>query len=394
MDKNLFSQYGNENFLSSRESLRAFMMIDVNAQSNSKSKIVSYSENIATISIKGMMLREKSIWTNAGLATSTEEVLEEIKSALDKGMNVDLVIDSGGGVVSGVSVLADYIHENRDRINTFGKGTVASGAMWVFSAGGNRYAEDTTLLGSIGVVSTVYDDSKYWEEQGIILRDVVSDNAKNKRPDYKTSEGIGALKATLTQVEEIFIDAVMRNLGMNKIEVIENFNRGGMITGKQAMKINAITDLVSQDKKTSERKKMSEDLLKQLSALSEEVGAFKAKEATYEVTLKEKDGTISALEEKNKELLAQMEELKATHEDGSTVKTEEVKEIVAMAFKKGLKVDTTLEILEKPKTEAFATILELESSIGAESDGGDFEGGEVDELKAHYEAKRKARLNV
>ena len=157
------------------------------------------------------------------------------------------MVNTGGGLVSGTSNLADLIFQNRGMIDAYATGVVASAGMWVFSAAGKRYAEATTVMGSIGVVTSVFDDEKYWSNYGVVWKEIVSENAKNKRPDVKTESGENEVKRYLTSLESIFLESVSKSLGMSKEDVVSNFHEGGLITGQDALDLKVIESLVSYD---------------------------------------------------------------------------------------------------------------------------------------------------
>ncbi|MCJ2534246.1 MAG: S49 family peptidase, partial [Candidatus Thermoplasmatota archaeon] len=211
-----------QNFYATTDEVRNFFAFskDINVKEmmaeRSKIAISSYGSEVVEIRINGLMLREKSWITDFGFAVSTEEVIEEIDNALEAGKRISLMMNTGGGLVSGTSNLAKKVFENRDKIDAYATGMVASAGMWVFASAGKRFAEDTTMLGSIGVVTSVFDDEKYWESHGIVWKEVVSENAKNKRPNVKTESGQAEVKRYLTSLETIFIDSISASLDMSR----------------------------------------------------------------------------------------------------------------------------------------------------------------------------------
>lgn len=378
-----------ENFLATKESLRSFFAMGMGKAPEQKGEamgVATYSGGRVQVSIKGMMLREKNIWTELGFATSTEQVAQEIKKALDANMEIDLVIDSGGGVVSGTSSLADLIAKNRDKITAYGKGMVASAAMWVYSAAGKRYAEDTTLMGSIGVVVSVFDDEEFWKSNGIVWKDIVSDNARNKRPDIKTAEGEAEVKRYLTSLENTFLSTVERNLGMTKGEVVANFREGGIVTGEDAFEFGAIHGIINANYTKSEETGMNpEEMEGKLSALRAELG--------------DAQGAVQAKAEELEELSAKLSdtqgELGAAKEKIAAFEkaSEENKEIIAMAFEHGCDKETTMSLLNMPKGDAAMKILEAKKSEGA-APKGDFQeksDGTDEEIDAYYKEKRGSK---
>lgn len=77
------------------------------------------------------------------------------------------------------------------------------------------------LLGSIGVVTAVPVQEQP-DESGTKCYEIVSSNAKAKRPDPRTEDGIKTIKAELDALEAQFIGSVakFRNISEEKSEMI------------------------------------------------------------------------------------------------------------------------------------------------------------------------------
>lgn len=365
-----------ENFYATTDTLRSFFMLGMENMADSgivaekKKTISEYGSDTATIFIEGIMLRERNWYTENGFATSTEEVIDEIKKARAEGKRVKLMMNTGGGLVSGTSNLANLVYQEREYIDAYATGMVASAGMWVFSSAGNRYAEDTTLLGSIGVVTTVFDDEKYWESYGIVWKEIVSENAKNKRPDVKTESGLAETKRYITDLEAIFIDSVSNALGMSKEEVISNFKQGGIITGKDALDIGAISGIINANSKNKEKVSMEKDVAKlenELAEANDSIGSLNK-------SLEEKAAENAELKSENEKLKADFEELKSKTD--SAISIEDAKEVIGAAFEYNVGKDDAISMIEtKDVAGALKIALKASKSEGA-SEQGDLESTE------------------
>ena len=194
----------------------------------------------AVIHVYGTMFRYENALTKFGYGVSTENLKAQIKSALNDGKDVLLVIDSGGGVVNGLTDLCEFVSSNKDRIEAFIKGVCASGALWLASSCGKITAEKTSLIGSLGVVVSVWDFTKAYEQVGIFYKDIVSTLSPNKRPDVLTDEGIAEVKRNLDALAELFIGGVASARGMSKDDIVEKLEKGGLITGVEALERGVI----------------------------------------------------------------------------------------------------------------------------------------------------------
>lgn len=235
-------------FLADKKTISFLANLDFNnleAQINLASDFKGGAKEV--IAINGTMFRYENILTKLGYGVATENIKVQIKEALANNKEIILLFDSGGGLVSGTSDLANFIKANNDKITAFVKGTCASAAFWVASACKKIYAEDTSMIGSIGVVCSVSDYSEFYKRLGMQFKDVTSSNAENKRVDYFSEDGEKALKKELDSLEDIFISAICENRKLSKEEVINAGNKGGVITGKEAKEKGLIDEITSFD---------------------------------------------------------------------------------------------------------------------------------------------------
>jgi len=397
-----FLALATENFYASADSMRNFFMLGMDEKAydfdnleEKNTAISTYGTEANTIYITGMMLREKSWITDCGYATSTEQVIEAIDETLAEGKKVKLIINSGGGLVSGTSNLADKIFENREHIEAYATGMVASAAMWVYSAAGTRYAESTTVLGSIGVVTSIFDDEKYWATYGIIWKEIVSENAKNKRPDVKTEEGQNEVKRYLTSLEAVFINSVSEYLGLSREDVISKFHEGGLITGTDALGLSIIESLTSYNNSVATmptgnsadkiESKIEDNSMKvtqeNLDAVQAQLDEANASVAALSAEKDEVNGTIAGLNEKVATVTASL--------DDANVKIAAIDGIIGMAFEHNVDKATAIAMVQAGTQEAAAlVVLNAKKSTGATSVGVDLGNGA--DVQDDTEAKDEA----
>ncbi len=99
------------------------------------------------------------------------------------------LVDSPGGTVDGTEAVANEFRA----ASAAGKKTVCvvdgmccSAAYWIGSSCDEVYATDrTNMIGSIGTACTIYDDSKYLENKGIVLREVYATDSKDKNQAFE-----------------------------------------------------------------------------------------------------------------------------------------------------------------------------------------------------------------
>jgi ClpP class serine protease len=197
---------------------------------------VTLRDGVAVIPVTGPIMRYANIFTRISGATSTQELATDIQTAIDdpKVRAIILNIDSPGGEASGINELADLVYSARGKkpIKSYTGGTLASAAYWIGSAADEVVADDTALVGSIGVITEVVTRAA---KEGEKRYTIVSSNAPNKRPDMNTEEGRNKIKETIDALSEVFVAKVARNLGVEAAAVPGMGDGGGLKVGAAAV---------------------------------------------------------------------------------------------------------------------------------------------------------------
>jgi signal peptide peptidase SppA len=185
--------------------------------------------------------------------TSTVDVRRSVRSAAND-PNVSgilLAIDSPGGTVAGTDDLAREVKAARRKKPTwaFVEDLGASAAYWVASQAGAIYANSpTALVGSIGTVMTVYDESKAAESQGV--RPLVFATGPLKGAGEPgtaiTEEQSAYLQGIVNQTQAVFDGAVRsgRNLSAAELGAVRS---GGVFLASEAQRLRLIDGIKSFD---------------------------------------------------------------------------------------------------------------------------------------------------
>ncbi len=210
---------------------------------------------VAVLTIAGPIFPRANLLNDISGATSVQMLALDLQAMLDQPdvRAIVLAIDSPGGVVNGVSDLADMIAAARGikPIIAVTDGMAASAAYWLAAAASEIVISETSMLGSIGVVAaaTVQVEPNLAGERII---DIVSSNAENKVPDPLTADGAATIRATLDAIEHVFIARVARFRGVSAEKVATDFGRGGLVVGAQAVaagmadRIGTIEDVIAE----------------------------------------------------------------------------------------------------------------------------------------------------
>lgn len=191
--------------------------------------------NVAIIPISGPIFRYANLLTLISGATSIQQLSLEFQNALDN-PDIETIlfdVDSPGGAVSGVQEFAQHVFEARGQkqIIAYASGMMASAAYWISSAADMIVASPTSIIGSIGVITTL----EKGDEEGTVS--IVSSQSPNKRPDLNTEAGRAKVQTLLDDLATVFIGTVARNRNITTDDVINKFDGGNVFVGEKATKV-------------------------------------------------------------------------------------------------------------------------------------------------------------
>jgi ClpP class serine protease len=210
---------------------------------------IQMRDGVAIISVMGPIFSRADLFSEISGATSIERLalrFGEAASANDvKG--IVLHFDSQGGTVTGVHEFAGQIFAARNAkpVVAYVSGVCASAAYWLASAAGRVVADETAILGSIGVIAAWTDDTEARKSAGLTDYEVVSSQSPNKRLDPTSKEGRAALQRLLDTDADIFIADVARNRGKRVSTVAEQFGQGGVMHAAEAVKVGMADEIGS-----------------------------------------------------------------------------------------------------------------------------------------------------
>lgn len=195
--------------------------------------------SIAVLYVEGTIFRYSNLFTyySGGCAVAT--LAKDFQTILDDSAVTDIVlyVNSGGGMVDGINEFANMVYAARGRKRIWGyvSSMGCSAAYWIVSACDRIIADDTAILGSIGVRCVHVDDKKALEMEGLKEIPFISNQSPNKCPDPATPKGASAIQQTLNRTADVFISAVARNRAVTTEQVIADFGAGGTSVGIDAV---------------------------------------------------------------------------------------------------------------------------------------------------------------
>lgn len=204
-------------------------------------------DGVAVIDIMGILTKSPSAWNRLCGMSSTQEIGRNLAQAVadNQVAAILLRVDSPGGMVDGTQELADAVYAVRGQkpIVALADGCMCSAALWIGAAADQVYiTSDTTLVGSIGVVSAHTDISKAEEMSGRKTTEVYTGKHKRITSQYKplSEEGFAVMKAQTDFITGVFVDAISKYRGASVDDVLARMADGRVFLGKQAIEAGLV----------------------------------------------------------------------------------------------------------------------------------------------------------
>jgi signal peptide peptidase SppA len=206
-------------------------------------------KSVAVVNVRGTLMKQRP---SLGGSSSVDVRRQVRQAANDPNVSgILLAVDSPGGTVAGTDDLAREVRTARRKKPTWAyvEDLGASAAYWVASQAGAVYANSpTALVGSIGTVLTVYDESKAAEAQGV--RPLVFATGPLKgagSPGTAVNDEQAAyLQGIVNGTQESFDAAVRSGRGLSAAE-LSAVRSGGVFLAAEAQRLRLIDGIRSFD---------------------------------------------------------------------------------------------------------------------------------------------------
>ena len=337
-------------------------------------------KNVAVISVDGAMYK-KDMGGMCMSVASYQVIMQNIKQG-ENDENVEKIlfrVTTVGGTAAGIDPLEEMIANCKKETAVIFEDVGASAGIYAFSACDKMYASEMTEVGSIGVVSGFLKNKGDDEVEYI-----TSSRAKNKITDITTKEGKEKYLKKLDKREEKFYSIVEKNTGFTAEKIQEVFDNGDTIFAQDAYEAGFLqgvtTFQILLDNMTGEINTLGVNPASATQAIkieklsqgekmdkkySEE--EYKALQATHAEALK----TLGVSHQES--LTAKDKEYKEALSTVVAGQVELSKNIVSMAFERGLEKNVVLEMLTKPDLDSakvhmvdtFSTNVNTQPSVDA-----------------------------
>ena len=188
---------------------------------------------------------------------SLEQVIK--KAFADKKQDaVILCINSPGGSPVQSALIGKRIRQLANKNNTpviaFCEDVAASGGYWLACCADEIYADEASIIGSIGVISAGFGFADAISKLGIERRVYTSGETKNTLDPFlnENPKDVKRLKTLQTQIHEHFIDYVKSRRG-NRLNEEEQLFTGTFWTGIRAKQLGLVDGIGAMQSVLTER---------------------------------------------------------------------------------------------------------------------------------------------
>ncbi|MBN2517609.1 MAG: signal peptide peptidase SppA [Candidatus Altiarchaeota archaeon] len=203
-------------------------------------------ERIAVIDLRGSISDSGGTFSDTVSSASINDLFDKVgEEPSVKG--VILNIDSGGGGVVESKDIARGVKKLSEKkpVVSYIRSVGASGAYYIASASDLIIADEDSIVGSIGVISTyfVYKDL-FQEKLGINATVIKSGRFKDMGSPYRsmTEEEEERLQEIVDKVHQEFIDEIKANRGLSTAS-LRQVAEGGIYLGSEALQLGLVDEL-------------------------------------------------------------------------------------------------------------------------------------------------------
>ena len=189
-----------------------------------------------------------------GIEYSGQEDIIKKAFSVKKALAVAITINSPGGSPVQSHLIYKFIREqakkNKKKVIIFAEDVAASGGYLIACSGDEIYANSSSIIGSIGVISASFGFKNLIEKIGVQRRVYTAGKNKSTLDPFldEKEEDINRLKNIQLELHQDFIDVVEESRGskLKKNSDIELFS-GEFWTGKKAKELGLIDGLGNAD---------------------------------------------------------------------------------------------------------------------------------------------------
>lgn len=223
-----------------------------------KSRMAKYIDQIPFIgeylnpTDKVVVLRMAGVIADSSQMRRAGINYHKFKEAIEKAFDVPrakavaIVINSPGGAPAQCSIISSAIqklsNDKKIPVYTFIEDVAASGGYWLACLGDEIYAQSTSIVGSIGVISSGFGLDEFIKSHDITRRIYTSGRDKSFLDPFKPekADDVARLKSIQADMHETFKDWVRQQRGIRLNGDDSTLMEGGFWTGRAAHELGLI----------------------------------------------------------------------------------------------------------------------------------------------------------
>ncbi len=220
--------------------LRDQFQAGIASESQSSSRVLTVSGDIATVNINGVLTQNYGFMTWLMGGTAYDDVMKAFEFAENDAeiKRIEIKMNSGGGQVAGLFELIAQMQAMKKPVSCFVSGMCCSAAYAIASQCSEIIAaSEGEGFGSVGIVVDMHIDES--------MKSITSSNAPKKRPDPMSAEGETAIREELDAYEELFIEAIASGRKTTAANVVDFYGKGAVTTARKALKSGMIDSIQS-----------------------------------------------------------------------------------------------------------------------------------------------------
>ncbi len=209
----------------------------------------SNSGNVALIPIVGEISTEEGSSFGSSVISSTQIIDFLTQAEQDDSIDaIVLEINSPGGSAVASDEIAKKIKSIQKPVISVIREVGASGAYWIASSTDHIIANQMSITGSIGVISSYLEFSGLMEKYGVGYERLVAGKYKDIGTPYRmlNSQEEQILQGKLDKIQVFFIDEVAQNRNLTRDHVKE-LATGEFYLGVEALENGLVDELGNED---------------------------------------------------------------------------------------------------------------------------------------------------
>lgn len=209
-------------------------------------------DRVAVVPLEGVIAKRMNLLSRISGGVSTQLFQRDVLAAADdpEAHSIVILVDSPGGTVDGTQAAMQAIRTVRQKkpVVAVIDGMGVSAAYWIASAAQRIYiVDDTTEVGSIGVVATHIDQSAAEERAGLKYTEITAGKYKRIAGLHAplTQEGRATIQDQVDQIYTIFVHDVAANRGRDVETVLKDMADGRLFIGQKAVESGLVDGIRS-----------------------------------------------------------------------------------------------------------------------------------------------------